>query len=309
MKRELTVHVEGRELRLSNLEKVLYPKAGFTKAEVIDYYRRVAPYLIPHLREKPLTIKRWPDGVEGASFFEKQCPRHRPPWVRTAPLFSERRGRPIEYCVCSDLPTLVWLANLAALELHVGLSPYREPDRPMAVVFDLDPGPPAGLAACAAVAIRIRELLERLGLLSLAKASGKDGLHVFVPLNGPATYEETRALARGIGRALESETPDRVTTVMRKELRTGKVFIDWSQNHPKKTTVAPYSLRGTPVPRVSAPLSWSEVEAIAREQLTDFDAFLSPEAVLRRAEREGDRFRPLLEAVQALPFASSPRTA
>ncbi len=302
MKREITVLVEGRELRLSNLEKVLYPQTGFTKAEVIDYYRRIAPFLIPHLREKPLTIKRWPDGVEGESFFEKQCPRHRPPWVKTAPLFSERRGRPIEYCVCADLPTLIWLANLAALELHVGLSAYRQPERPLSAVFDLDPGPPAGLPECAAVALRIRDALLRLGLQSLAKASGKAGLHVFVPLNSPVTYEETRALARGLGRALEAETPDRVTTVMRKELRHGKVFVDWSQNHAKKTTVAPYSLRGTPIPRASAPLTWEEVEAISRKELTDLDAFLSPEAVLRRAEREGDRFRPLLELTQRLPL-------
>jgi bifunctional non-homologous end joining protein LigD len=299
-RRSIVVAVDGRELELTNLEKVLYPRAGFTKAEVIDYYRRVAAVMLPHLRGRPVTLKRWPDGVEAPSFFEKQCPRHRPPWVRVAPVASSGKRPVVEYCRIDDLPALVWVANLAALELHVTLGTADAPDTPRAAVFDLDPGPPAGLRECAVTALRIRSALERRGLQAFAKASGKSGLHVYVPINAPATFEETRALARGVARELEAETPQAVTTVMRKELREGKVFIDWSQNHARKTTIAVYSLRGTAEPRASTPLRWDEVEELAASGPERWIERLRAERVLERVEREGDIFAPVLELRQPL---------
>lgn len=301
--KRVVVAVEGRLLELSNLEKVLYPTAGFTKAQVIDYYRRVAPALLPHLRGRPVTLKRWPDGVAAASFFEKQCPRHRPPWLRTAPLASSGKRRVVEYCLVEDLAALVWVANLAALELHVGLGAASAIDVPRAVVFDLDPGPPAGLRECALVALRVRDALQECGLRAFPKASGKSGLHVYVPLNLAATFDQTRGLARTVARRLERETPHLVTTVMRKELRPGKVFIDWSQNHPRKTTVAVYSLRGTPEPRASTPLEWTEVEELAegRSPPHRWCERLLAERVIERVEQRGDLFAPVLELRQPLP--------
>jgi len=300
-RRSIVVAVDGRELELTNLEKVLYPQAGFTKAEVIDYYRRVADVMLPHLRGRPVTLKRWPDGVEAPSFFEKQCPRHRPPWVPVAPVSSSGKRPVVEYCRIEDLPALIWVANLAALELHVTLGTATAPETPLAAVFDLDRGPPAGLRECAVTALRIRQALEACGLQAFAKASGKSGLHVYVPINAPVTFDQTRALARSIARKLEAETPRAITTVMRKELRTGKVFIDWSQNHARKTTVAVYSLRGTPEPRVSAPLRWEEVEELAQGDPRKWSERLRVERVLERLEREGDLFAPVLELRQELP--------
>lgn len=302
MKRgKVTVVVDGHVLELSNLEKVLYPRAGFTKAEVIDYYRRVAPVLLPHLRGRPVTLKRWPDGVEAPSFFEKQCPRHRPPWVPVVPLKSRGKRPVVEYCRIDELAGLVWVANLAALELHVTLGTAAEPEVPLAVAFDLDPGPPAGLRECAEVALRIREALDGCGLRAVPKASGKSGLHVYIPLNTPTTFEETRTFARHLARQLERETPDAITTVMRKELRQGKVFVDWSQNHSRKTTIAVYSLRGTPEPRASTPLRWSEVEELTGSNPAKWSDRLRAERVLERVEREGDLFAPVLQLQQRLP--------
>jgi bifunctional non-homologous end joining protein LigD len=281
------VRVDGRTLRLSNLQKVLYPATGFTKGAVVDYYRRVAPALLPHLRGRPLTLKRYPDGVDGESFYEKRCPSHRPPWVPTA----DADG--IEFCVAADLPTLVWVANLASLELHTSLSLAAEMARPTMLVFDLDPGEPAGIAECATVALRLRALFDRLGLACLAKTSGSKGLQVYVPLNSPLTYAETKPFAHAVARLLEEDDPELVVSRMTKELRRGKVLVDWSQNDRRKTTVCAYSLRARERPTVSTPLTWEEVES----------GELSFEAaeVLERVNEHGDLFAPVLELRQELP--------
>jgi bifunctional non-homologous end joining protein LigD len=297
-KRTVEVEVEGRRLKLSNLDKVLYPQAGFTKGQVIDYYTRVSPALLPHLRDRALTLKRYPDGVEGPYFYEKQCPSHRPDWVRTAPI--KAKGKKIDFCVIDDLPTLIWAANLADLELHTSLSLVQEVQRPTMVVFDLDPGEPAGLLDCCEVALWVRSLLEQLGLETYVKTSGSKGLHFYLPLNTPVTYEETKPFARALARLMEKQHPDRVTSNMKKELRTGKVFIDWSQNNDFKTTVCVYSLRARERPTVATPVGWGEVEEALEAQDAGRLAFES-DAVLERVAERGDLFEPLLTLEQALP--------
>jgi bifunctional non-homologous end joining protein LigD len=297
-KRSVEVEVEGRRLKLSNLDKVLYPKVGFTKGEVIDYYTRVAPVLLPHLRSRPLTLKRYPDGVEGEYFYEKECPSHRPPWVRTAPISAN--GREINFCVVDDLPTLVWAANLADLELHTSLALVEDVQRPTMVVFDLDPGPPAGILDCCEVALWVRQLLEELNLASYVKTSGSKGLHFYIPLNTPVTYEQTKPFARALARLLEKQHADRVTSNMKKELRRGKVLIDWSQNNDFKTTVCAYSLRARERPTVATPVSWDEVQVAFEAGDADLLAFDSAAALERIAER-GDLFEPLLSVEQSLP--------
>ncbi|HEX8753816.1 MAG TPA: non-homologous end-joining DNA ligase, partial [Solirubrobacterales bacterium] len=223
------VEVEGRELKLTNLDKVLYPEAGFTKREVIDYYARIAPVLGPHLEDRPLTLKRYPDGVEGQHFFEKSCPAHRPEWVDTVTVPSERKGQ-IRFCLVGDLPSLVWLGNLADLELHPSLSRAQEMERPSALAFDLDPGPGTDLLDCIEVGLLIRGMLDRLGLATFPKVSGKKGLHLYAPLNGSATYEQTKPFARQVAETLEERFADRVTSNMAKSRRHGRVLVDWSQN-------------------------------------------------------------------------------
>jgi bifunctional non-homologous end joining protein LigD len=293
------VEVEGRELKLTNLDKVLYPEAGFAKRQVIDYYARIAPTLAPHLKGRPLTLKRYPDGVEGKHFFEKKCPSHRPDWIETAELPSERRGT-IRYCLVGDLPGLVWLANLADLELHPSLSRAAEMDRPTAIAFDLDPGPETDLLDCCEVGLWIRGMLERLGIESFPKVSGKKGLHLFVPLNGTAGYEETKPFARQVAETLEQRFGDRVTAGMSKSRRRGRIFVDWSQNDRHKTTLAPYSLRATPRPQVSVPLRWEEVErALEARDLPSL--VFGPEEALARVAEHGDLFAPVLSLVQELP--------
>ncbi len=294
------VEIDGRVLSLSNLDKVLYPGTGLTKAGVIDYYRRVGDVVLPHLRDRPVTTRRFPEGVDGESFFEKRCPGHRPDWVRTATVPAASDGEDLEFCVVSDLPTLVWLANLAALELHVPMATARDPEHPTALVFDLDPGHPAGLPACARVAIRLREVLDRLGLEAVAKTSGKKGVHVCVPLNrdGGPTHATVRDFAHAVARVVERRSAGEVVTRMERRLRRGKVLIDWSQNARHKTTVGVYSLRATEVPAASTPLRWDEVAA-ARD---DGDVLrFSLDETLARIEREGDLFAPVLETVQQLP--------
>lgn len=298
------VVVDGRHLALSNLDKVLYPDDGFTKAGVIDYYRRVAPALLPHLRGRALTLRRFPDGVDRESFFEKSCPEHRPPWVRTArlPRRAGGDGETIDHCAVEDLPTLVWLANLAALELHVPMARAREPERPTMVVFDLDPGSPAGLPECLEIAVRLRAVLEGLGLASLAKTSGQKGLHVYVPLNledGP-THAEARHFAHAVAELVARRTGDGVITRMDRRLREGRVFIDWSQNSWHKTTIAAYSLRPTPIPCASTPLTWDEIES-ARGREADGVLGFSVRDTLRRLDEHGDLFAPVLELHQRLP--------
>ncbi len=294
------VEVAGRKLRLSNLSKVLYPKVGFTKAHVIDYYIRVADALLPHLRGRPLTLKRYPNGVEGAFFYEKNCPAHRPEWVQTAGVWSDHSERQIDYCLANDLPTLVWAANLADLELHTSLSVARRLDRPTAVVFDLDPGAPAAVLECCEVALMLKAQLDALGLKSLVKTSGSKGLQLYVPLNSPATYDQTKAFARRLAENLERRHPEQVVSNMKKALRVGKVLVDWSQNDEHKTTVCVYSLRARETPTVSTPLTWTELEQALTRKAPDrlvFDA----EHVLRRVEEKGDLFRPVLELNQRLP--------
>ena len=289
------VDVDGRELKLSNLDKVLYPEAGFTKAQVIDYYGQVANAMVPHLAGRAVTMVRWPDGVERGSFFEKRCPSHAPAWMHSA---ESQPG--LRQCVLDDRPSLVWAANMAALELHTLQARVDEPDRPTAMVFDLDPGEPAGVLDCARVALELRDLLAELGLRGVVKTSGGKGLHVAVPLHSPATDTATKELALACGQLLQHRDPERVTVVMAKAQRRGKVFIDWSQNDRHKTTVCAYSLRGRARPTVSCPVSWDEVsEALTRD---DPDAITFETAtVLERIGALGDLYRPALEDVQELP--------
>jgi bifunctional non-homologous end joining protein LigD len=288
------VSVEGRTLSLSNLDKVMYPAVGFTKGQVIDYYTRVAPALLPHLRERPLTLKRYPNGVEGGYFYEKQCPSHRPEWVRSVPI--QMQSKTIDFCVCDDLPTLVWLANLADLELHPSLSLVYDVDRPTVMAFDLDPGPPAGLAQCCEVALLLREALSRLGLESFAKTSGSKGIQVYVPLNveGIDYDHGTKALSHALARHLEAQHPELIVSQQRKDLRRGKVLIDWSQNDEAKTTVSVYSLRARERPTVSTPVRW--------EELDDPDALVFEAGdVLERIDAHGDLFAPVVELRQEPP--------
>jgi bifunctional non-homologous end joining protein LigD len=282
------------------LEKVLYPAVGFTKGQVIDYFVRVAPALLPHLRDRPLTMKRYPEGVDKPHFYEKQCPSHRPSWIQTAPIWSEEKQRPTEYCLVNDLASLVWVANLADLELHTSLSHAKDIHRPTMVVFDLDPGAPAGIVQCCTVALRLKGLLERLQLEGFPKSSGSKGLQVYVPLNTPVTYEQTKPFARALAETLERLGPELVVSKMTKSLRTGKIFVDWSQNDEHKTTICVYSLRAMQKPTVSTPVTWREVAQAEQKQnpaLLDFDS----EAVLSRVKQHGDLFQPVLELKQRLP--------
>jgi bifunctional non-homologous end joining protein LigD len=286
------VEVEGRRLSLSNLDKVMYPAVGFTKGQLIDYYTRIAPAVLPHLRDRPLTLKRYPNGVEGQYFYEKRCPPHAPEWVRR----QEASG--ISFCICDDLPTLVWLANLADLELHPSLSLVDDINRPTVMAFDLDPGPPAGLVECCEVAVLLREALDHLGLESFAKTSGSKGIQVYVPLNvDDVDYDSgTKLLSNALARHLEGEHPELIVSSQKKELRRGKVLIDWSQNDEHKTTVAVYSLRARERPTVSTPLEWAEVEAADPGALV-----FESDDVLARVEERGDLFAPVAELRQALP--------
>jgi bifunctional non-homologous end joining protein LigD len=298
--KRLEVEIDGRVLSLSNLDKVMYPRAGFTKGQVIDYYTRIAPAVLPHLRDRPITLKRYPDGVEGQFFYEKQCPRHRPDWVRTVAV-QHRGERVIDYCLVEDLATLVWLAQLGDLELHTSLARAEDVTRPTILAFDLDPGPPATIAECARVALDLREVFDHVGMQAFPKTSGSKGMQVYVPLNVPdVTYDDTKGFALGLAQLLERRRPDLVVADMKKSLRTGKVFVDWSQNDEHKTTVSVYSLRARERPTVSTPVTWDEVEALAASGDPDSLAFTSDE-VLARVEASGDLFACVLELEQALP--------
>ncbi len=299
-KRHTEIEIDGRTLRLSNREKVLYPRAGLTKGQIVDYYAAVAPVLLGHLAGRPLTLKRYPDGVDGQHFYEKRCPAHRPEWVKTAAVWSGRLKETIDYCVVEDLPTLIWTANLASIELHTSLSRARDMDVPTSLVFDLDPGAPAGLRACCQVALLIRELFETFGTQTLVKTSGAKGLQVYVPLNTPVSYEQTKSFARAVAELLEKQHPKLALSQMSKSRRPGKVLIDWSQNDPHKTTVCVYSLRAQERPTISTPLTWEEVERASRRR-SEPDLSIEPKALLERVERHGDLFAPLLSLTQALP--------
>jgi bifunctional non-homologous end joining protein LigD len=297
------VEVDGRTLALSNLAKVLYPEVGFTKGEVIDYYSRISPVLLPHLRSRPLTFKRYPDGVDGGVFFQKNAPNGTPDWVRTYDLpspGSTKQRDSIEYAVVCNLPTLVWAANLATLELHVPMwriGPDGHAQNPDLMVYDLDPGPPATVVECTQVATLVREALAGDGLTAHPKTSGSKGLQLYVPLDGSAPWQDVHAYAKRIAQRLEREHPQLVVWNMKKDLRTGKVLVDWSQNNAAKTTVAVYSLRARPQPTVSTPVTWDEVEA-CRDPA---DLRFTSADVLERVERHGDLFEPTLHGTQTLP--------
>jgi len=294
------VEVDGRKLSLTNLDKVLYPAAGFAKGQVIDYYVRIAPALLPHLHGRPLTMKRYPEGADRPYFFEKNAPKHRPEWVKTAPIWSEGNDRDVNYILANDLSTLVWVANLASLELHPSLSLAERIETPTMIVFDLDPGPPADIVQCCQVGLCLRDIFEHFGLKSFPKTSGSKGLQVYVPLNTKTSYDETKPFANALARLLENEHRDLVVSDMKKAIRTNKVFVDWSQNDQHKTTIAIYSLRARERPTVSTPVTWDEVEAALKKKDAQRLVFEAQD-VLKRVEKLGDLFEPVLKLKQKLP--------
>jgi bifunctional non-homologous end joining protein LigD len=299
-KQSLDVH--GTKVEVTNLDKIFYPKAGFTKGDVIDYYVRISSVLLPHLKNRPITLKRYPDGVEGIFFYEKQCPAHRPKWVKTTKV-SKSEGGQINYCVINDLPSLVWAANLADLELHTFLHKGPAILRPTAIAFDLDPGPPADIVLCCEVALWLKGLFEALKMVSFAKTSGSKGLQVYIPINSATTYDKTKAFSHAIAELLKSQRPEMVVSKMQKDLRSGKVLVDWSQNDDHKTTVNVYSLRAKDYPTVSTPVSWEEVESVVRKKNAKQLSFEAKE-VLKRVEEMGDLFSPVLTLKQKLPSLS-----
>jgi bifunctional non-homologous end joining protein LigD len=297
------VEVDGRELKLTNLDKVLYPAADFTKGEVVDYYAKVAPAIVPHLEGRALTLRRFPEGVDDtdAAFFEKRCPKHRPGWVKTTRVLAGPHSGYIDYCVCEDKATLVWMAQLAAIELHPSLSLGKKHEQPTVLAFDLDPGPPAEVLACSRVALRLREVFDHVGLESFVKTSGSKGMQLYVPLNTKTDYDETRPFAQAIAQLLAKQTPDEVIAKMgKKTLRKGKVLIDWYQNNERKTTIAVYSLRAREHPTVSTPVTWEEVERAVEKDDAEALVFEASD-VLKRIEKQGDLFAPVLELKQKLP--------
>jgi len=294
------VEIAGRRLSLSNLEKELYPSHGFTKAHVLEYYRRIAPCILPHLKDRALTLKRYPEGVEKDFFFEKRCPPHHPVWVETAEI-SRDDGEQMTVCLVNNLETLMWVENLASLELHVPLARAGSPETPDSMVFDLDPGEQADILDCARVALILRDLLSRLGLACYVKTSGQKGLHVYVPLNcTETTFEDTKTFTKAMAVVMQKNYPDLVTEKMAKEHRKGKVFINWSQNDSSKTMVCVYSLRARGKPMVSFPLDWGELERLAGEGDPERLQVSHGEAV-SRAEKMGDLFREVLVKKQRLP--------
>ena len=298
--KDSVVTVQGKQLKLTNLDKVLYPAAGFTKGQVIDYYARIGPVLIPQLKEHPLTLKRYPNGVEQQYFFEKNATQYRPEWVKTVPVWSEGNRRNVNYILADDLPTLIWVANLASIELHPSLSLASNIECPAVIAFDLDPGPPANIIQCCQVAFWLREIFERFGLQSFPKTSGSKGLQIYVPLNSKTSYDVTKPLAHALARLLEAEHRDLVVSDMKKAVRTNKVFVDWSQNDEHKTTVSVYSLRARERPTVSTPVTWEEVEAAFKKKDTALLTFEASQ-VLDRVEKMGDLFEAVLKLKQKLP--------
>ncbi len=289
------IEVDGRTLRLSNLEKVLFPDEGFTKGAVINYYRGVAPALLAHLKGRPLTLKRYPNGVADSFFYEKQCPKHRPDWMNLAPV--QTGSRLIEYCLVEELAALVWVANTASIEIHPLLACFPDVGQPTKITFDLDPGEPAGIKECCQVAVLLKDVLDELGLQAFPKTSGSKGMQLEVPLNTSASYEETKPFALALARLLEARHPALVVSKMDKSLRPGKVLIDWSQNDDTKTTVSVYSLRAKSRPYVSTPVTWDEVQQGAEGYTMSFIAA----EVLERIEMLGDLQAPVLSLRQSLP--------
>jgi bifunctional non-homologous end joining protein LigD len=295
------LEIGGRTLQVSNLDKILYPANRFTKGQIIDYYIKVSPYILPHLKNRPLTLKRYPDGITAEHFYEKDAPSYTPAWIKLATVPRKGREGDIRYVMINDVASLVWAANLASLEMHVFLARFPKIHRPNFIVFDLDPGEPANVLDCAQVSLWIRELLEKLGLQSFVKSSGSKGLQLYIPLNTASTYEKTQPFARAIAELMEKEHADRVESDMARSLREGKVFIDWSQNSDFKTTVCVYSLRAKHErPYVSMPFTWQEVEAACQRNDAAF-FLLEPDAALKRLEKVGDLFEPVLKLKQKLP--------
>jgi bifunctional non-homologous end joining protein LigD len=297
---ENLLRIAGKELKLTNPDKVLYPETGFTKGELISYYRDIAPVLLPHMKGRPLTMKRYPNGVNEEFFFEKRCPVHRPKWVVVRDVTGEKESVPAA-CTVNNLPTLIWVANLASIELHTQLYRVTNTNRPTVMVFDLDPGPGAGMLDCIRVAIHLRDMLADAGLKSFPKTSGGKGLHFYVPLNTPATFLQTKTYSRAAAQAMEEEFPDVVVSKMSKVLRKGKVFIDWSQNDRHKTTVCVYSVRAHSRPAVSAPVTWQELENALKRNNVERLVF-TPQDVLKRVRKHGDLFAEVLTLKQKLPL-------
>ncbi|HET9077281.1 MAG TPA: non-homologous end-joining DNA ligase [Acidimicrobiales bacterium] len=289
----MSLEVGGRSLSVSNRDKVFWPRTGFTKGQLIDYYQAVAEVMVPHLAGRPITLRRWPDGVEGQTFFQKNAPRH-PEWMETVRLGD------VDYLRIDEPAALVWAANLAAIEIHPGLAPAPHLDRPSAVVFDLDPGPPADIITCCRVALILRRYLDRLGLRAWPKTSGSKGLQLYVPLNSDTSYDSTHPFGLALAHLAESEHPDLVVSVIDRSQRRKKVLIDWAQNAPTRTTVAVYSMRARERPSVSTPVTWDEVEAAADHGDAGALRF-GPEEVLARVAERGDLMAPVLEVRQELP--------
>ncbi|BAN01824.1 non-homologous end-joining DNA ligase [Ilumatobacter coccineus] len=295
------VSIDGREVTLTNLDKVLYP-SGFTKAEVVDYHARIAPWAIPHLADRCLTFRRFPDGTDRDGFFEKRCNKHRPEWVPVSLGPGDRRGG-IEYCRIEEPAAMVWAANLAAIELHAPMAHAVDIDTPSTLVFDFDPGPKTSVVECCQIALATTAVLESVGLQGWCKTSGSKGLQMYVPLNTPgATHQGAADFALAVGQVLERQLPGKVTTIMAKDVRPGKIFVDWSQNALHKTTIAPYSLRARPRPTVSTPVTWDEVESCASG---DLDLVFEAGDVLERVDEFGDLFEPVLTLQQELPTPQS----
>jgi bifunctional non-homologous end joining protein LigD len=294
------VEVEGRNLKLTNLDKVLYPAAGFTKGQVVDFYARIAPVLLPHLAARAVTMKRYPEGVDHEYFFEKNAPKFRPDWVKTTPVWSESNRRTVNYILANDLSTLIWIANLASIELHPSLSRAPEIAMPTMIVFDFDPGPPANIVQCAQVGLWVRDIFDHFGLQSFPKTSGSKGMQIYVPLNTKTTYDQTKSFAHAIARLLEQEHPDLVVSDMKKAVRTNKIFVDWSQNDEHKTTISVYSLRAREHPTVSTPITWEEVELALKKKDPSLLVFEAKD-VLERVQKVGDLFEPVQKLKQKLP--------
>jgi bifunctional non-homologous end joining protein LigD len=285
--RRTGIEVAGRPLSVSNLDKVLWPKSGFTKGQLVDYYTAIAEVMIPHLQARPITLRRWPDGLDGETFFQKRAPKHRPEWIETVELGG------VDYLRIDEPAGLVWAANLAAIEIHPGLARAGSLDQPTSVVLDLDPGAPADMATCVEVAIILRGYLEQLGLEAWPKTSGSKGLQLYVPVGGTAGFDAAREFANGLARVAESEHPELIVSAMDPALRRGKVMIDWGQNAPSRTTVSVYSLRALDPPSVSTPVTWEELEKGPLR--------FGPDEVLARVDEYGDLMAPVLEERQKLP--------
>ena len=298
-----TLSLHGAKIEVSNLDKVFYPQTGFTKGDVINYYIQISPWLLPHLKNRPITLKRYPNGVEGEFFYEKNCPPNRPKSMKTIRV-AKSEGGEVNYCTMNDLPALVWAANLADLELHTFLHQAPAMKRPTAVVFDLDPGLPADILTCCEVALKLKEAFDGLGLKSLSKTSGSKGIQVYVPLNTPVVYDDTKAFAQAAAALLERNLPELVVAKMSKDLRRGKVFVDWSQNDDHKTTVAVYSLRAKDHPTVSTPVDWGEIQTAFKRKNPKLLSF-GPDDVLKRVAKLGDLFAPVLKLKQKLPRPES----